>query len=50
MKNLVLLLVVCLSFFACGDGKAKKETGKTVKPDRDCVEVLCFHAKQRCVT
>lgn len=50
MKNVILLLFVCFGMFACANGKAKEQKKGNGQPQKDCVEVLCFHAKQRCVT
>lgn len=50
MKNVILLMTMCLGLFACGNGNTKgnKAAGEQSKKDR--VEVLYFHGKQRCAT
>lgn len=51
MKKILFLLTLCIAFISC-NANAKTEnrenSEKTVK--KDCVEVLCFHGKQRCIT
>lgn len=48
MKRISLLFVIALLLVACG-GSAPKKTQAEAK-QADCVEVLYFHGKKRCVT
>lgn len=48
MKTLILFLATCLGLVACGNTPAKDNAAAA--PERDCVEVLYFHGKQRCAT
>ena len=50
MKKVMLMMAMCLGMFACGNSNAKsnKATGEQTQKDR--VEVLYFHGKQRCAT
>ncbi len=52
MKQMILLLTLCLSLVACGNGNAKqtKASGDSEVSDKEYVEVLYFHGKQRCAT
>ena len=52
MKQLILLMISCLSLVACGNGNAKQEREKEDSgvADKEKVEVLYFHGKQRCAT
>ena len=52
MKQLILLMISCLSLVACGNGNAKQEREKDDSgvADKEKVEVLYFHGKQRCAT
>ena len=52
MKQLILLMISCLSLVACGNGNAKQEREKEDSgvADKEKVEVLYFHGKQRCST
>lgn len=52
MKQMILLLTLCLGLVACGNGNAKqaKANGDSEVPDKEYVEVLYFHGKQRCAT
>lgn len=50
MKSTLTILLACLVMLACGQ-KTKVETVKEQsKHEKDHVEVLYFHGKQRCVT
>ena len=50
MKRTLVLMMVSLILLACGEKSnavtVKEQSGKV----KDCVEVLYFHGKQRCVT
>lgn len=45
-----LLGTACLLLFACGGRTAKNRETETERNDKDRVEVLYFHGKQRCAT
>lgn len=51
MKRILFLLTLCIAFISCNTN-AKSETSATGEEvsGKDCVEVLCFHGKQRCIT
>lgn len=48
MKRILLLLVIPLLFASCLGRTAKQV--KTEAKQTDCVEVLYFHGKKRCIT
>ncbi len=55
MNKLVLILMFCCGLAACGGNGAKKSDAAKVEQTpsqakKDCVEILYFHGKQRCVT
>lgn len=55
MNRLILALIICSGLTACGNNGTKKSasTGiEQVQPlkQKDRVEVLYFHGKQRCAT
>lgn len=50
MKRVILLLTICLGVFACGNSNAKGNKTAEKKAEKDRVEVLYFHGKQRCAT
>ena len=43
-------MAMCLGMFACGDSNAKRNKAAEVQSQKDRVEVLYFHGKQRCAT
>lgn len=50
MRSTLSIMLVSLMMLACGQ-QTNAETGdEPSKPEKDCVEVLYFHGKQRCVT
>ena len=49
MKRVLTFVVVSLMVLACG-GRANTEEQKQGETERDHVEVLYFHGKQRCAT
>lgn len=51
MKRILFLLTLCIAFISC-NANASTETSekKNEGSKKDCVEVLCFHGKQRCIT
>ena len=50
MKSTLTILLVSLLMLACGQ-QTNAETGnEPAKQVKDCVEVIYFHGKQRCVT
>ncbi|WP_279088952.1 nitrophenyl compound nitroreductase subunit ArsF family protein [Alistipes putredinis] len=50
MKKVILLMAMCLGMFACGNSNAKGNKTSEEQPQKDHVEVLYFHGKQRCAT
>ena len=50
MKRVILLLTICLGVFACGNSNAKGNKTAEKQAEKDRVEVLYFHGKQRCAT
>ena len=50
MKNVILMMAMCLGMFACGNNNAKKNKLTEEQSQKDHVEVLYFHGKQRCAT
>lgn len=50
MKRVFLLLTICLGVLACGNSNAKGNKTAEKPADKDRVEVLYFHGKQRCAT
>lgn len=50
MKRVILLLTICLGAFACGNSNAKGNKTAEKKAEKDRVEVIYFHGKQRCAT
>lgn len=48
--KVILLLTMCLSLFACGNKNTKGSKAQEQPPQKDHVEVLYFHGKQRCIT
>lgn len=50
MKRVILLLTICLGLFACGNSNAKGNKTAEEQAEKDRVEVLYFHGKQRCAT
>ena len=50
MRSTLTILLVSLLMLACGQ-QTNAETGnEPAKQAKDCVEVIYFHGKQRCVT
>ena len=47
-KVILLMLTLCLGLTACNSGNAKTKKSQTAQ--KDGVEVLYFHGKQRCAT
>lgn len=50
MKNLSILIAAIMLLSACGNGVADGSGVVEPQSSGDCVEVLYFHGKQRCVT
>lgn len=50
MKRVILLLTICLGVIACGNSNAKGNKTAEKQTEKDRVEVLYFHGKQRCAT
>ena len=50
MRSTLTIMLVSLVMLACGQ-RTNAETGnEPTKQGKDCVEVIYFHGKQRCVT
>lgn len=50
MKKVILMMAVCLGMFACGNSNAKGNKSTEEQSQKDRVEVIYFHGKQRCAT
>lgn len=50
MKKAMLMMAMCLGMFACGNSNAKSNKATEEQSQKDRVEVLYFHGKQRCAT
>ncbi|MEG1838840.1 MAG: nitrophenyl compound nitroreductase subunit ArsF family protein [Bacteroidaceae bacterium] len=50
MKHILLLFVVTFALFSCGNNTSRKAQVTTETKQSDCLEVLYFHGKQRCIT
>ena len=46
----MLMMAMCLGMFACGNSNAKSNKATEEQSQKDRVEVLYFHGKQRCAT
>lgn len=49
MKNVLLILTLCVGMVACSGGKTRS-VAENEQTKRDVVEVLYFHGAQRCAT
>lgn len=49
MKNVLLILTLCVGMVACSGGKIKS-VAENQQTKKDVVEVLYFHGAQRCAT
>ena len=49
MKNVLLILTLCVGMVACSGGKTKS-VAENQQTKKDVVEVLYFHGAQRCAT
>ena len=49
MKNVLLILTLCVGMVACSGGKTKS-VAENQQTKKDAVEVLYFHGAQRCAT
>lgn len=47
MKKLLMLLALVIGLMSCGSGE---NTANAKSPEKDKVEVIYFHGKQRCAT
>lgn len=47
MKNFILIFALIIGLTSCDN---RENTTKTNSPDKDRVEILYFHGKQRCAT
>lgn len=50
MKKAILATALSLALCACSSSGAKNATTAEEQPQKDRVEVLCFHGRQRCAT
>lgn len=50
MKRAILATALGLALCACGGSGAKNAATAEEQPQKDRVEVLCFHGRQRCAT
>ncbi len=50
MKRIFLLAILCLGLASCGAKEEKKEEKPQSDTQKEVVEVLYFHGKQRCPT
>lgn len=50
MRRVILMMALCLGMAACGSGNAGGSKTTEVRSQKDRVEVLYFHGKQRCAT
>lgn len=50
MKKAILATALSLALCACSSSGAKNATTAEGQPQKDRVEVLCFHGRQRCAT
>ena len=46
----MLMMAMCLGMLACGNSNAKSNKATEEQSQKDRVEVLYFHGKQRCAT
>lgn len=49
MRRILLLLVVVFSLVSCGNSTTEKAQATAESKQNDCVEVLYFHGRQRCI-
>ena len=47
MRKILLIVPAVIGLSACGNNSRNTPTDT---PQRDCVEVLCFHGAKRCAT
>lgn len=50
MKHIVLLFFLAFALFSCKDDTSKKTQTTVETKQTDCVEILYFHGKKRCVS
>lgn len=50
MKKLLLISLMCLGLASCGNRTSDNGKKTEAVPEKDRVEVLYFHSKQRCAT
>ncbi len=50
MKKILMGMALIFTLAGCGNKKAQQETTSESVSDKDRVEVLYFHGKQRCIT
>lgn len=49
-KTILLLFLVCSIIAACSGNQSSNESKQPAGQMKDCLEVLYFHSKQRCIT
>ena len=51
MKKILSAFIACLALASCQTNEKKDSANNsTTDTQKDCVEVICFHNKQRCAT
>lgn len=50
MRRVLFALLAIAMLISCGSNQSTTAQATTTTPQSDCVEVLYFHGKQRCVT
>lgn len=50
MEKVLFILIAILTLSSCSDGKNAKKRSSTEPAQKDVIEVLYFHGKQRCIT
>lgn len=51
MKKIILLIIALTTIISCGSNGSKKEKETIAdSTSKDCIEVIYFHGKKRCIT
>lgn len=50
MRKILMMAILCMGLFACGNNSAKNDSKVAKQEQKNVVEVLYFHGKQRCPT
>ncbi|MGL4851466.1 MAG: nitrophenyl compound nitroreductase subunit ArsF family protein [Phocaeicola sp.] len=50
MKRVLLIVCAVIGFMSCGKKQNNPADATTYTIERECVEVIYFHGKQRCIT